>query len=328
MGRKPAIAAITALMLLGAGPPPAEEPGYTLADAASFEGPQGDVIAADADRYRRMTVPVTIEGAGPYKFMVDTGSQTTVVSRSLGESLQLPSLGTATVIGMAGSKSVDIVRLDGLELASRMFDNLEVPVLEAQHIGADGILGLDSLQDLRVVIDFRANSIAVDDAKALGGDRGYEIVVRARNKKGRLIITDAEIDGVRTAVIVDTGSQGSIGNLALQRRLRARKTKEVSATDVTGSTMVGLLDVPRTLRIGRFGASSMVLSGLYVSYANAPAFAALGLAEKPAMVLGVEDLRMFDRIAIDFAQRTVLFDLPPGAGRPVPLGSLDGIDRL
>ncbi len=252
MARRPAIVAIVALALAGAVPPPEEDPPFTLADAASFEEPQGDVIATEADRFRRMTVPVTIEGGGPYNFLVDTGSQTTVVSRSLGERLQLPSLGTATVIGMAGTKQVDLVRLDGLELASRMFDNLEVPVLEAQHMGADGILGLDSLQDLRVVIDFRADSIAVDDAKALGGDRGYEIVVRARNKKGRLIITDAEIDGVRIAVIVDTGSQGSIGNLVLQRRLRARKTQEISATDVTGSTMVGLLDAPRTLKIGGY----------------------------------------------------------------------------
>lgn len=314
----PAIAAIAALTLVGAAPQAPEEPGYTLADAAAFADPLADVVDAETDRYRRMTVPVTIEGEGPYNFMVDTGSQTTVVSRRLGARLRLPSLGTATVIGMAGSKEVELVRLDGLELASRMFDNLEVPVLEAEHMGADGILGLDSLQDLRVVIDFRADSIAVDDARALGGDRGYEIVVRARNKKGRLIITDAEIDGVRTAVIVDTGSQGSIGNLVLQRRLRARKLQEVTSTDVTGAEIVGRLDAPRTLQIGGAGERNMMLEGLYVHYADAPAFAALGLADRPAMVLGVEDLRMFDRIAIDFAERTVLFDLPSGSRRPPP----------
>ncbi|MCT2557393.1 retroviral-like aspartic protease family protein [Tsuneonella sp. YG55] len=322
MAPTPAIAALAALALAAAGPPQADEPGYTLADAAAFAEPLGDIVDAEADRYRRMTVPVTIEGGGPYRFMVDTGSQTTAVSRRLGARLQLPTLGTATVIGMAGSKEVELVRLDGLELASRMFDNLEVPVLEAEHMGADGILGLDSLQDLRVVIDFRAESIAVDDARALGGDRGYEIIVRARNKKGRLIITDAEIDGVRTAVIVDTGSQGSIGNLALQRRLRARKLQEVTSTDVTGAEIVGRLDVPRTLQIGGAGARTMMLEGLYVNYADAPAFAALGLADRPAMVLGVEDLRMFDRIAIDFAERTVLFDLPGGARRPRSVDTL------
>lgn len=315
MGRPPAFTALAALALTAAAPPQGDDTGYTLAEATGIDEPLGEIIDGAADRYNRMTVPVTIEGRGPFNFMIDTGSQATVVSRSLGDRLQLPSLGTATVVGMAASKRVELVRLDGLELASRMFDNLHVPLLEAQHMGADGILGLDSLQDLRVVIDFRAESIAVDDAKALGGDRGYEIVVRARNKKGRLIITDAEIDGIRTAVIIDTGSQGSIGNLALQRRLRARKMQDVTSTDVTGSEIKGRLDIARSLQLGRRGSRALMLNGLYVSYAASPAFAALGLLEKPALVLGVEDLRSFDRVAIDFAQRTVLFDLPSGSQR-------------
>ena len=33
---------------------------------------------------------------------------------------------------------------------------------------------------------------------------------------GQLVITDAELDGIKVAVIVGTGAQGSIGNLALQ----------------------------------------------------------------------------------------------------------------
>ncbi|ANY21405.1 Retroviral aspartyl protease [Tsuneonella dongtanensis] len=326
--RPAAIASITLALLLGAAAPPvAEDRPYTLIDGEPQAAP-GEVVAGDADRYNRMTVPVTIEGKGPFRFMIDTGSQATVVSRHLGERLQLPSLGQATVVGMAARKRVNLVRLDGLELASRMFDNLHVPMLEAQHIGADGILGLDSLQDLRVLIDFRADSIAVDDAKALGGNRGYEIVVRARNKLGRLIITDAEIDGVRTAVVIDTGSQGSIGNLALQTRLRARRGKEVTSTDVTGTEITGRLDIARTLRIGAQGGRGLTLEGLSVSYADAPAFAALGLGAKPAMVLGIEDLRLFDRVAIDFAERTVLFDLPKGSLRSMPVELRDDMKRL
>lgn len=286
---------------------------YTVAEGAASIDPTGDVIAGSADRFSRMTVPVTIEGKGPFRFMIDTGSQATAISRRLSEQLGLPSLGHATVVGMAARKRVQLVRLDGLELASRMFDNLHAPLLEAEHMGADGIIGLDSLQGLRVMIDFRADSISVDDARALGGNRGYEIVVRARKRLGRLIIADAQIDGVRTALVIDTGSQGSIGNLALQRKLRAAKGVEVTSTDVTGSEIVGRLDVPRTVQIGRSSGRNLMLKGLAISYADAPAFAALSLNDTPAMVLGVEDLRLFDRVAIDFAERTVLFDLPKDA---------------
>ena len=319
MLREAAIA-VAALVLAAASPADEPEP-FTLAEPGSFAGAQGDVITSEADRYSRMTIPVTIEGQGPFRFMIDTGSQATAVSRTLRDRLKLPTLGQATVVGMASRKQVELVRLDGLEFASRMFDALHAPLLEAQHMGADGILGLDSLKGLRVLIDFRQQTIAVDDAQALGGDKGYEIVVRARNKRGRLIITDAEIDGVKTAVVLDTGSQGSVGNPVLQQRLRTRKGDVVNATDVTGTTISGRLDAARVLRIGGRGGSALQLDGLSMIYSDAPAFAALGLADKPAMVLGIESLRMFDRVAIDFAERTVLFDLPRGARQTYPGGA-------
>lgn len=324
MARKAALAAAAAFVLPAATPAaeprPEAEPAFTIADPATPVEPSGVILAGESDRYSRLTIPVTIEGAGPFRFMIDTGSQATVVSRSLRERLGLPRVGQATVVGMAARKDVELVRLDGLEFASRMFDALHAPLLEAEHIGADGILGLDSLQDLRVMIDFRDGTIAVDDAAALGGDRGYEIVVRARSKRGRLIITDAEVDGVRTAVVLDTGSQGSLGNSLLQRRLRARKGQAVTSTDVTGATITGRLDAARTLEIGgRTSSGRLRIEGLSMIYSDAPAFAALGLADKPAMVLGIHDLRTFDRVAIDFAKRTVLFDLPLGSRRTSPV---------
>ena len=267
-----------------------------------------EVVTGATDRANRMTVPVTIAGHGPFHFLIDTGSQATVVTRGLRDRLQLPSLGQATLVGMAARRQVELVRVDGLEFAARVFDAIKAPLLEAQHVGADGILGLDSLQDLRVLIDFRAETVAVNDARALGGDRGYEIVVRARNRLGRLIITQATVDGVRTAVVIDTGAQGSMGNRALEKRLCGRERGEVTTTDVTGATLVGNLKHAGVLEIGR-----MRLAGVPIAYADAPAFAALGLADKPAMVLGIGDLRSLDRIAIDFAQRSVLFDVPSSA---------------
>lgn len=268
-----------------------------------------ELVEGATDYYERMTVPVTIEGKGPFNFMIDTGAQATVVTRGLSDRLALQSLGNATVVGMASRKVVPLVRLDGLEFAARTFDGIEAPLLEAKHIGADGILGLDSLQDLRVLIDFRSDTIAVNDAKALGGNRGFEIVVRARRKLGRLIITNARIDGIDTAVIVDTGAQGNLANVALQKRLRAKKLQEVRATDVNGVELVGRVDFVDSLKIKDFE-----INNLPITFADGPAFAALGLAEKPALILGMRDLRMFDRVAIDFESRSVLFDLPRNAG--------------
>ncbi len=293
--------AIAAGVLFAAAPGAAQQSDVPLPAAS----PAVEIVEGQQDRYRRMTVPVTIDGHGPYRFMIDTGAQATVLTRRISDQLKLKPAGQATVVGMASAATVDLVELDGLEFAARVFDGLNAPLLEAQHIGADGILGLDSLQDLRVLLDFRTNQIAVDDAEKLGGNRGYEIVVRARNKLGRMIITDARIDGVRTSVIIDTGAQGSMGNLALQRKLRASKGEIVTSTDVNGNKISGHLDFARSIVIDR-----LQLNSVPIAFADGPAFAALGLDRKPALILGMEDLRSLDRLAIDFASRRVLFDLP------------------
>ncbi len=290
-----------------------------LAELTEIEiSTDAEIIISTADRYDRMTVPVTVEGDGPFRFMIDTGTQATVVTRDLSDRLQLEIVGTAIVVGMASRAPVQLVELNGLEFAAQVFDNITAPLLEARHIGADGILGLDSLQGMRVMIDFRDETIAVDTARQLGGNRGFEIVVRARRKLGRLIITDAIIDGVRTSVIIDTGAQSSIGNLALRRKLRSRSEGSSTATDVNGGTVVGTVAIAKSLRI-----QSMYLQNTAITFTDSPAFDALGLGNRPALILGMSNLRLFDRVAIDFETRQVLFDLPSGmltGGPPVRSG--------
>ena len=50
-----------------------------------------------------------------------------------------------------------------------------------------------------------------------------------------------------------------------------------------------------------------------VAFADIEPFQALNLKDKPAMFLGMNALRNFDRMAIDFANRKIYFLLPKGA---------------
>jgi hypothetical protein len=54
------------------------------------------------------------------------------------------------------------------------------------------------------------------------------------------------------------------------------------------------------------------LRNIPVLFADAPPFRVLGLSDKPALILGMEELRLFRRVAIDFKRRQILFDLPRG----------------
>jgi predicted aspartyl protease len=182
--------------------------------------------------------------------------------------------------------------------------------VEGAHIGdADGILGLDSLQNQRVLLDFANRQISVADAEDLGGNRGYEIVVKARELLGQLIITTARLDGVQVDVIVDTGAEGSVGNLALLDRLRRNRQLDDSVmTDINGQTLGGVVRVVRELNLGRANVQNFP-----VLFADSRPFHTLGLADQPALILGMSELKLFRRVAIDFKTRRVLFDLPPDA---------------
>ena len=294
-----AAAAVLATSLTGA-----------AAQAPLQADPGVEVLAIERERFQRMTVSVTIQGQGPFDFMIDTGAQATVLSRALAERLQLNDRGRATLVGMASSKLVETTPIDDFTLGSRSFYIRQAPVVEGEHIGgADGILGLDSLQDQRVLLDFIKREIAVADAEQLGGNRGYEIVVKARERLGQLIITSARLDGVQVAVIVDTGAQGSVGNLALLDRLRRnRQLADTEMTDVNGHTLGGVVRVARQLKLGRANVQNFP-----ILFADSRPFHAMGLAEEPALILGMSELKLFRRVAIDFKTRRVLFDLPRSA---------------
>jgi len=272
-----------------------------------------DVINIEREQYARMTVPVTIGGEGPFDFMIDTGAQATVLSRELADRLMLHDRDSATLVGMASSVRVETTPIEDFTLGSRSFFIRQGAIIETENLaGADGILGLDSLQDQRVLLDFNRRKIAVADAETLGGNRGYEIIVKAREALGQLIITTARLDGVPVNVVVDTGAQGSIGNAALMNRLRGNKSLGDSVmTDINGASVSGRLRLARRLDLGRARVENFP-----IMFADTQAFHTLGLGDEPALILGMEELRLFRRVAIDFKSRRVLFDLPPDAQMP------------
>src|SRR5262249_34963348 len=157
------------------------------------------------------TVPVRIGAGGPFRFLIDTGSQKTVLSTDLAARLALAPGERRLIVGIPGTEMAQTPGLDDLRPGRRSFSGRTPTLVHHPDIGADGIVGLDSLQRQRVLIDFTRNTMAIGDARSLGGNSGFEIVVTARRREGQLIMTNAEIDGVATDVIIDTGSDTSIG---------------------------------------------------------------------------------------------------------------------
>lgn len=282
------------------------------AGSTGLVDPAAEVITLDQERNRRLTLPVMVNGSGPFAFLIDTGSQATAITHEIRSSLALAPAGTAVLVGMASRREVELASVDRIEFGTNSFSDFSAPVLAREHVGADGIIGLDALQDFRVLLDFRQQTIAVEDTASKGSNRGFEIIVRARQEFGQLLITNALIEGVRATVIIDTGAQASLGNNALRERIRARRASEVVTTDVNGVDLIGEVAVVRSLAI-----EGLALTDVPLAFADTPAFAALGLGDKPALSLGMQHLALFDRVAIDFARQRILFDVPRDVARAI-----------
>jgi predicted aspartyl protease len=255
----------------------------------------------------RLSVEVGVNGRGPYKFIVDSGADSSVVGLRLARELNLP-LGTpATLHGMTSSALVDRVRVASLRVGTTTVSDLELPALSEADIGGEGIIGLDALVQQRLMMDFDRRLIKVEDArtpiKALPG----EIVVVARRRRGQLILTAVRALNQRLDAIIDTGSEVTIGNMALRAKLIRKRNasfRTLEMTGVTGTTMKIELAIVGELEIG-----PILLRDVPIAFVDAPPFAVFGLAEQPALLLGTDLMEQFRRISLDFRARKVRFQL-------------------
>ncbi|MBL0925925.1 MAG: retropepsin-like domain-containing protein, partial [Sphingomonadaceae bacterium] len=228
-----------------------------------------------------------------------------------------PKLTLATI---SGPSEVDSFFIERLTTAAVNLEGLEAPGLERAHLGAYGLLGIDSLEDNRVLLDFKQQKMDVLPSPRGRGKTRIEngmIIVSAKKRAGRMIISTANINGTKIEIILDTGAQSSMANLALKEKLRPRQLRiahvPVTMRSVTGALVPGEYNQIRQIEVG-----GLTINDLPITFADNYAFKALGLQDKPAILLGMDAMKLFDRVMIDFGNRRVGFDLPKGVERRSP----------
>jgi len=255
----------------------------------------------------RLTVQVLVNGSGPYNFIVDSGADTSVVGLRIARNLQLP-LGTPAILhSMTARNIVDRVKVDQLTLGTSTVRNLQLPALAEGHVGGEGMIGIDALVQQRLMMDFEKRLIKVEDARIPVKTYPNEIVVIARRQRGQLILTHVRAAGLPLDAVIDTGSQITIGNLALRDKLiRNNRDKFITipVTGVTGATV----DL-QLARIGQLELGPVVLNDVPMAFADVPPFKLFGLSKEPALLLGTDLLESFRRISLDFRARKVRFHL-------------------
>lgn len=298
----------------------------TPTQAPPVDGPT--LLETAFDAARRMTVPVMVQGRGPFQFVVDTGANRTVISQELAATLGLAPQGSLPVHGIAGVEPAPMFRLARLQVGGSFAYGVEAPGLPAAKLGADGLLGVDALRNRRVSLDFRNNRFEIatsNKGAAMGrgddtrlGDRGPQIVsVPARYRFGQLVIVGADVAGAPVSAFLDSGAQISVGNLALKRAVLqmrpelAERFVQTPLISATGQTAMGEFAILPSLRLG-----SLKIQRLVAVFADLHIFKLWQLEDRPAILIGVDVLRQFDKVILDFGRREVTFQAPEGRRAP------------
>ena len=296
-------------------PPPdlstRKAPGDAAKDSAAGSG--SGLVRSAGVTDNRLTTVVYINGAGPYRVLVDTGAETTLLATEIATQLALTQRRPVMVEGIAGRHSGFLVEVASLRMGSLVCSNLEVPVLPRTMLGVDGYLGLDVLDQHRVVLDFAAETLTVTKRQGFFAalwERSDETIVRTLGSSGRLRASNCMVNGVRADAFVDTGAEVSVMNPALYAALQQRSAiqhmvgGEVELSGVTGGTVSGLaVDVDHIV----LGELNLTYTPLVV--APLEVFDIWGLGGQPALLFGMDCLRRFRRVSIDYGRKELRFEL-------------------
>lgn len=302
---------------------PSQTPPIVSPDERAGMASQEPMVILDAslDSDARLTVATTINGVTGFRFVVDTGADKTVLTPGLVERLGLLRGPDVLVHGATGAVTCPTALVRSLRAGETGLTNSILPVLPYERVGADGLLGVDALEGRNVVIDFRKNQLEV--RRSAPSFEPYkssrEVTVAADARYGRLTLADSRIAGARCLAFIDSGGGVSIGNMALARAIAAKRRRSpdlvqrIRLLTASGEIQLGEFRIIPTVKMG-----DLRLTNTPMAFADLHVFNHWGLTDRPAALFGVDLLRLFARVELDFGAGKVLFRLGQG-GLPTVL---------
>jgi hypothetical protein len=284
---------------------PATETPATATSLAPVQAPSVDVTAVEdgpefatpttLDQIGRIVAPVMINGRGPFKLMVDTGANRSLITTTVADALGIDYLSAplVTMNGVTGSAQVPAVGIERLEAGELVLEGLQVPVLPPHLVGnADGILGIAGLREQRLVVDFDRDRVTISRSKLWETSL---LRIDAHRVAGGLLAVKGRVGRIKVVAIMDTGGQITLGNRALQEALRSEAKHQTEVLGTTEAVIMG--DTARVPDI-RFGEVS--IRRVRVTFGDFHIFDVWDLNDEPALIIGMDVLGAMGAFMIDF----------------------------
>ncbi len=283
--------------------PAAADPNEVVPEIV-VEAPEPRFVAATLhDRIGRIWAPVRINGQGPFRMVLDTGSNRSAVTTAVAAALgMVPAMDSAVIMhGVTGTRTVPTISVDSLVVGELELRSKRLPVLSDALGGADGVLGTEGLLDKRIYIDFRHDLITISRSRLQKPPPDF-LTIPVKIVKGLLLVANVRIGTVRAKAIIDTGGQTTIANTALRDAMSRRiRPEDILANEIIGTTLDvqrGDLVLTPSIAIGK-----LEIRDAYVTAGDMHIFQYWKMTEEPALLIGMDVLGQFSTLIIDYQRR-------------------------
>lgn len=255
------------------------------------------------DQIGRIWAPVTINGKGPFRLVLDTGASRSVITSQVAAILGIAPDPSRSVLlrGVTGTIEVPSIRVDLFAVGDVILTPATLPIVTDALGGAQGVLGTDGFAGMRIYIDFKRDLITIARSH---GERvpAYFASLILERSPANLLVTRAQVGDVRVHAIIDTGGQATIGNEAMRVALMRRQSKGSAnyVIDVT-ATSQGARSYPSPpIQLG-----SVTIQGARITYGDMRIFEHWQLIKEPAVLIGMDVIGLLDVFIIDYRRHEI-----------------------
>jgi Aspartyl protease len=250
------------------------------------------------DRLGRIWAPVYLNGKGPFRLVLDTGASHSAVVAEVAADLGLTTSGAMRLHGVTGSATVPFVTVNTFVVGDMEEQSKMLPIVPDALGGADGVLGMESLEGKRIAIDFMNDKISITHSHAARAPFDYVTIPLVRSANGLLMAT-AYMGSIRVNAVIDTGGQVTVANPALLAALQARhrmgKLVPSSITGATDDVQPGQQTLVPPLTLGPIS-----IQAAFITVSDLHIFERWQMTTEPAMLIGIDTLGLLDNLVIDY----------------------------
>ena len=163
---------------------------------------------------RFVVVPVRIDGHGPFEFLLDTGTDTTLLTPEVAARLALRPASRVVLATPAGSRAVARAEVRSLSVGPKLIGGGEVLIDELEELRAldarlSGVVGQNFLGRLNYSLDYGRKLLLVEDGRD-APPAGARVPVAQEDGKMFVSATSRHGDAAALRLLVDTAAGGLV----------------------------------------------------------------------------------------------------------------------